>query len=666
MNVRIALAMILVFAGCTKTRQYVELPMPYADEPAFKSFEKHSEYVPMSDGTNIAVDIFIPTQGSDQRQFPVVFSYTPYQRARIDRETGKISDISSDRLSRLLLSHGYGLVCADMRGTGASSGWLMDFMPEIWSDGKELVDWIAAQSWCDGKVGMQGGSYLGWSQTATASHQPEALKCIMPAVIPLEGYTGEVYPGGIYLDGFMKSWSSYMYYSVRNYYLPDVKLTAAPVLDEDGDGELSDEIPLDLNGDGSFLDEGFPPTYSDGNARNHVYYRLTLEHHEKYVDYTDWAEAIFFYDGKSPLGYRLDELGPTAHVHGIMQSGIPIYHIGGWFDGFARGSFELFATMEKSNPSKLIMGPGYHDYARGPFWEYFGHTRDQARKIFEIEHLRFFDRYLKGIDNEIEGEPPILLYVMNGKGWRFEHEWPLKRGKIEKYFIGSDFSLKATAGADGQNSYKADFSHSSLYGSNNGNRWLGIAANEPDSLPYRNDLDHKTLFYETAPLTADMEVTGHPVVHLWLSSTADYGDVFVYLSDVDQNGKCILVTEGQLRAGFAGLYDNDQMIQTHSGIDVLPELPWHGFKKEQYQDKIFADGNIVNLTIDFHPTSWVFKRGHKLRLSIACSDYPTFRLHPKLSPKNDPDDPDNIVPTITVHYGADYQSYLEIPVIPDD
>ena len=175
----------------------------------------------------------------------------------------------------------------------------------------------------------------------------------------------------------------------------------------------------------------------------------------------------------------------------------------------------------------------------------------------------------------------------------------------------------------------------------------------------------KTIIFETEPLFKNMEVTGHPIVHLALSSTADYGDVFVYLNDVDGTGNSLLVTEGQLRAGFAKLYNSDEMIKTHSGIDVLPDLPWHGYNKDQYVDKVFADGKPVNLTIDLHPTSWVFKNGHKIRLSIACSDYPTFRLHQQLAPGNDPENPNNIVPAITVLFGKGYDSFLELPVIPE-
>jgi uncharacterized protein len=72
----------------------------------------------------------------------------------------------------------------------------------------------------------------------------------------------------------------------------------------------------------------------------------------------------------------------------------------------------------------------------------------------------------------------------------------------------------------------------------------------------------------------------------------------------------------------------------------------------------------LKLLIRFHPTSWVFKEGHRIRVSIACADYPTYRLHPKLSPKNAPDDLANIVPTITVHRSQSHPSYIELPVIP--
>ena len=119
------------------------------------------------------------------------------------------------------------------------------------------------------------------------------------------------------------------------------------------------------------------------------------------------------------------------------------------------------------------------------------------------------------------------------------------------------------------------------------------------------------------------------------------------------------------RAGFAAVHDNDTMIlRGASGVDVEPELPWHGYEQSQYNPSIFADGKPVKITFDLHPTSWVFKKGHRMRVSLAAADWPTFRLHSALSPANDPAAPDNVVPTITILRGPDHPSRIILPVIP--
>lgn len=655
--------------GRSKASHKVGRPFAYSgySKPEYKGVKVSSHYVPVSDGAKLAVDVYLPSDGPACDAFPVILEYTPYQRATIDPATGKIDDAMDSPEYKLYVSHGYAFVRADMRGTGASTRWMLDFMPRLGDDGKELVDWIAAQPWCDGNVGMQGESYLGWSQTATAARRPEALKCIMPTVIPLDGYTGEAFPGGIYLEGFVKDFSSWMFTLTRNYCLPDKGMRPAkPVVDEDGDGDLADEIPVDLNKNGTFLDDGFPPTYSDGQPRQHLYFYATYEHQNNY-DYHGWASkpGNNFIDAAIPMGLTLYDLSPSAHVPGIMESHIPVYDIGGWFDAFTRGTFELYCTMAKANVSKLLICPAYHELTGGPFWKYFGEDPAKVAPRYFAEHLRFFDRYLKGIDNGIDREPPICIYAMNGGGWRFENEWPLARQVTTKYYFDADHALTSERKAEGADTYKADLTHSSTYTGSQGNRWLGIGNQVPNEPPHRTDKDAQCLVYTSAPLPKNTEVTGHPILHIQVSSTAEDGDFFVYLEDVDKDGESLLVTEGQLRAGFAALRNNDKMIAGGKfHIDVKPELPWHGFERADYNDRIFADGNVVELVIDYIPTSWVFRKGHRVRVSIACADYPTFPLHPKLSPKNDPKDPGNVVPTITVYRDATHASYLELPVIP--
>jgi len=358
-------------------------------------------------------------------------------------------------------------------------------------------------------------------------------------------------------------------------------------------------------------------------------------------------------------------MSPNFHLPAIMESGIPVYHVGGWFDGFARGSFELYATMAQTNPSRLIMFPGYHSTTSGPYYEYLGEERGAHAALQDGEHLRFFDRHLKGIENRIEDQPPIAIFVMNGEGWRFEYEWPLERAVEQALYLDEGGRLAPSTTAQGMDEYTVDFTHSSTYGTNNGNRWLGIGGLTPNALPIRTDHAAQCLVYDSAPMEEDTEVTGHPIVHLWVSSTENDGDFFVYLEDVAPGGEAVLVSEGMLRAGFADLHDNNDIIyNADEPIEVLPKLPWHGYKEAHYQPDILADGAIVELVIDFLPTAWVFREGHRLRISIAGADYPTFRLHEKLSPSNDPAAEDNIVPTVAIHRTAAHPSRVVLPVAP--
>ncbi|MBX7256596.1 MAG: CocE/NonD family hydrolase [Candidatus Hydrogenedentes bacterium] len=660
----IFLSIILAISASSQER--VSKPFSYAgySQAEYKGVGVQSAFVPMSDGAKLAVDVYTPADGPAQSSFPVIVEYLPYQRSRVNPATGEIEDSRKDADCKLFVSHGYVFVRADMRGTGASTGWMIDFMPRLCDDGKELVDWIAAQPWCDGNVGMKGASYLGWSQTATASRMPKALKCIIPTVIPLDGFSGEVYPGGIYLQGFMAGFSEYMALITRNCFVPDGGIRPTkPVVDEDGDGDLADEIPEYDPATGSFLTNG-EPKYRDGVLRKNIYYEATKEHTRNF-DYNSWASKANFLDSPIADGLDMYVLSPGGHVPGVMKSKIPIYNIGAWFDGFARGTFELYCTMRESNPSKLLITVGYHEPEQGPFWKYLGEDRDSIPARYWAEHLRFFDHYLKGIDNGIDKEPPICIYVMHGGGWRFENEWPLARQVITPFYFAEGHGLVSKAGSDWSDDYTIDLTHSSTYTESKGNRWLGIGVQWPDAPPVRTEKDKQCLTYTSVPLDNDTEVTGHPIVHINASSTAPDADFFVYLEDVDERGEALLVTEGQLRAGFAGLHDNNRMIlRGTTGIDVKPELPWHGFEKADYNPQVFANNAVVELVVDLFPTSWVFRKGHRIRVSIAGADYPTFTLNPAQSPKNDPSAPDNISTAIAVHRGGAKPSRIELPVIP--
>lgn len=494
---------------------------------------------------------------------------------------------------------------------------------------------------------------------------------MIPEVVPLDGYTGEIRPGGIFLWSYsQQDLQTLLEY---NCYIPDSwSYPTAPVVDEDGDGDLTDEIPLDLNGDGSFLDDynypddpNDPPQYKDGKEREHIYYLATREHLQNvaYSDLgpkTEYIDTEWEYEGKTVTAY---EVSPAAGLQAIMDSGIAVYAHGGWMDPFARGTTELYATLADTNPVRMVIDPGYH-MTTSPYWEYCGEDEADSIEAYGEEFLRFFDRYLKGIENGIDTEDPILIYNMNGDGWRTEKEWPLARQELTDFYFDSNNKLSTEKGAAGQDLYSVDYHHNTQSKDQYpGNRWL---METPESLPIRTELDKLCLTYTTDPMEDDTEVTGHPIVEFYVSSTANTGDFYIYLEDVDEDGEAVLVTEGVLNAQFNMLYDNDTMILGgKSKIDVKPDLPWHGFEEKQSNQEVFANGEIVKLTIDLAPTSWTFEEGHSIRISIACADWPTFELTPELCPTNDPDDASNITPTITVYRDIVNASKITLPVIPE-
>ena len=644
--------------------------------PQYNSFKKESQYITVKDGTKLGTDIFLPTNGSKDKKFPTIFIFTPYNRsylhpklkwyekigARISRGTwGPVFDWSTRDDIKLFLSHGYAIVVADMRGTGASFGKQIPFTPEIADDGVEVINWIAAQSWSNGKVGMMERSYLGWIQLMIAAKQPKALKCIMPEVIASETYTEGLRPGGIDALAWITRYTKLLKDLNLNKLEPDeMSLPVAPVIDEDGDGELADEIPLmDLNNPSTFLDDG-EPTYSDKSKRKHIYYNATNSHKKNILfSFFQRKNAPFFDSSiKEILGdMQFIDSSPGYYTPEIIESKIPVYHIGGWFDGFLRGTTRLYGTMHGKTKTRLHIAPRYHytPFISDAYKDLFGYKEDYKKQL-TLERLRFFDYYLKGIDNGFENEHPVNIYVMNS-GWRSENEWPLKRQVMTSLYLNNNNKLTSKKSAGGSDRYNVDFSHRSSYGTNNVNRYLMMYL--PDELMIRTDQDKKCLSYDTGALKQDMEVTGHPIINLWVSSDQDYGDFYVYLSDVDENGRSLYVTEGKLRAGWADLYNDDDQVM--GKIDILPDLPWHGYKKNQFKDRILKNNVKIKLRFDLMPTAWLFKKGHRIRVAIACADNKNYEMNPGLCQENKCPETN-----IIVYRSSGYESFIEIPVIPAD
>ncbi len=587
------LALMLV-AGCGGTAEPEKVSMPgeYSgySEPVYTSWETTSQYVPMRDGTKIAVDVYQPA-GGPQEKLPAVLIMTPYHRASV--EDGEVVDLMTNPESpyRTIVSYGYAIVCADIRGTGASYGTRFGiFSPIEVQDGSDLVDWIAAQDWCDGNVGMMGQSYLAIIQFMNASNMNPHLKCIIPRYSANDLYDF-VYPGGILDFNFVEVYDLAMK-------LLNGNKTAAPV-------DIYPSKPVDEDTGGSML-------------------AAATQEHEANTDLVVLADQMTFRDSVvdtpwgMPMGYPT--ASPSGHLEEIEESGVAIYNMGGWLDCYSADTLTFQDTL--SNKSKTLVGN-------------YDHT--QGFDGFAIECVRFFDRYLKGIENGIDEEPPFYLYTTGSDTWNLYEEWPLADEEMTPWYFEAGGTLSDSAPAEeGSEEYTVDYTTSS----GPQTRWLAMTG-DPSEYEDRAAEDDKCLTFTTAPLQADLEVTGHPVLHLYVSTTAADGDFFVYLEDVGADGYAQYKSEGQLRASLRKLGQRPW----------LPDLPYHPSFQADVQELV--PGETVELVIALFPVSHVFKEGHSVRVSLAGADVENFRT-PELSP----------APVWTVSVGGTDASYIDMPIIP--
>jgi putative CocE/NonD family hydrolase len=536
---------------------------------------------------------------------------------------------------RLFVTHGYAWVDVDVRGSGASFGSIAyPFSADEIKDGNEIVDWIVRQPWSDGKVGAAGLSYGADSAEFLLTDNNPAVKAIIPYYPDWDIYNDTSFPGGIYLSWFIENWSRVDDMLDRNafdelgaysWYIPYAVRGFAPVDGFDGDALLRqavaehnnvrvaqyarsstyrDDMPSETCG----LVDGFSRTVREQAAR-----------------------AIAANRGMMSL------TSPAERVESIEASGAAIYSYDGWFDGGdCRGSIARYLSLK--NPQKLTIGPWIHGVSRNVLT---GEAFDEGG-----EFLRFFDYWLKGIENGVMSEPRITYYTMVEEKWKTTTQWPLPNQQTAHYYLGVNNGLTATkpAGPHGDDIYQVDYTS----GTGRRSRWEPLMGDDSSggssTLDYgdRRDADRKLLVYQSLALDRDTEVTGHPVATLFVASSATDGNFFAYLEDLDESGRVAYVTEGELRAVHRKL--NGQR------SPYYPVCPCHSFLRKDREPLV--PGEIAELDFDLLPTSWLFKKGHSIRFAIAGADKDHFVISA------------GAPPVIRVERNQTYASRLDLPVIP--
>ncbi|ADB48897.1 X-Pro dipeptidyl-peptidase domain protein [Conexibacter woesei DSM 14684] len=535
---------------------------------------------PARDGTLLRADIYRPAGGG---ALPTLVRRTPYDKSLAVR-----TDVDVLRLVRA----GYAVVVQDVRGRYASEGRFEPFRTEA-SDGADAVAWAAAQPWSSGAVGMVGASYEGMTQWLAASAAPPALRAIAPLVTSVDPYDGWAYQGGAFELGFGLLWNA---------------------------GNLASE-PLAQD----------PRDDFEAAARRRPLRELA----------PDAGLAGFHRDWLGHPGRDgwWEQLVPPERVGAVA---VPALSVGGWYDLFLRGTLAGHSRMRAhANGSRLVVGPWSHMVSGGVFPQRSYGWRAAADAVdLTGLHLRWFDRHLRGVENGVEREPAVRLFVMGADRWRDADDWPLPGTAWTRFHLGGGGALSAEApGAGGEDAYRYDprdpvptaGGATFLPGQD-----VGACAGPLDQRAVQRRAD--VLVYRTPPLERDVEVIGPVELVLYVSSSAVDTDFTGKLVDVHPDGRAELLTDGILRARWR-----------ESQSTPVPLVP----------------GRVYELRVDLGATANVFRVGHRIGLEISSSNFPRFDRNTNTGGTiADEREEDVAVAVNRVHHGRAHPSHLMLPAIP--
>lgn len=590
-------------------------------QPWHKGVAASSRYVTMRDGVPIAIDIMRPGDAAPGERFPTVLIMARYWRSfalrgLAPRNRAPIGP--RDPIADFLVARGYAVVIVDSRGSGASGGSTpYPLNDDELRDYAEVVDWVTGQPWSDGNVGATGISYEGVTAELLPAAHPGATRVVIPQQVELDNYTDVFFPGGIFFEWFAKGWQH-----------------TNEALDR---GRLPDEWGGRL---ASLFLKGVRPVDDD---RDGSQLREAISSHAANADVAAYARAITYRDDPfGPSGVTLDDFSVSHYRDDIERSGAAIFSWGSWLDGATADTvIRRFTTY--SNPQWGAIGAWSHRYLNhaSPFApsKKLRPPRDEAWQ----ELTAYFDHYLKRPADgsaDLHDERRLYYYTMGQEAWKMTATWPPEGVRSERWYFADAHVLSPEAPSQpaGADDYEINFEATT----GKANRWRAMDGVTKVHYPNRAKADRRLLTYTSAPLTEDVEVTGYPIVTLYVRSTDSDGAFFVYLEDVDERGRVTYVTEGLLRALHRKVSADEPSLTLH--------VPHHSFRRADGQPLI--PGEVAELRFGMLPTSALIQKGHRLRIAIAGHDSDSFARIPATGD-----------PVITVERNSVYPSGVELPVI---
>ncbi|HTK09195.1 MAG TPA: CocE/NonD family hydrolase [Ktedonobacteraceae bacterium] len=571
--------------------------------------------VPMRDGVKLATDVYRPDVSE---AVPTLVQRVPY-----NKEHTLVQNYIVDLLRTA--QAGFAVVVQDCRGCSASEGEFTPFFQEG-PDGADTIAWAASQPWSNGKVGTIGQSYYGVTQWQAALQSPQALLAMVPGITTADYYESWMYQGGAFQLGFILNWALGLGFGAQ------IRRLARGQITPQDSGELQQTM----------------------STMSRTYAHLPL------TDMPVLTEIAPYYLDWLAHTSSDDYWRPVAPQEGYERVTAPAFSIGGWFDLFLRGTLTNYQGMKQRGGSetarqhqRLLIGPWTHGY-----WGaiYAGQDYGLFASLEGIDgtgqQLRWFDHWLKGVENGVESDKSVRIFVMGANIWRDEDDWPLPDTQYRPYYLHSTGQANTASGNGTLSSHiptTDEIEDVYRYNPHHPVPTMGGATLLPDYKVARNagPLDQRpvearedVLVFSSPVLEKEVEVTGPVVLVLSVSSSAKDTDFTGTLVDVYPDGRAVLLTDGILRTRFRESFNHPVLMEP---------------------------GKIYELRLDLGATSNVFQVGHRIRLDISSSNFPRYDRNTNTGGTIANETEKDFVEAINrVYHDAAHPSRLMLPIIERD
>ena len=540
----------------------VDPPSKYAGmRPASQAFIVETGIrVPMADGTQLAAMLWRPKR---RGRYPVLVERVPYPLAS---RTGPAGEYYAAR--------GYAVIGVSLRGRGGSEGKFSGPMPGTPpGDGYTTVEWVAQQPWCNGRVGMICGSYSGFTQYQTAVEAPPHLD----ALLVREGiYDAYWYPGGAAIPGLLMGLATTMTEQNLEHYMPAQRARARRLLAHSR--KTSSEEAHD------------PDSPLVTPNRDHL--RLP------FADNARAAGVADYYNDWLAHPVRSAWWNPVLLSRQAHKVGVPICHLGGWFDALLPHTLAAYTSMRQhaADPKvreaqRLVIGPWVHG-PRQTTGDPVGLFKfgTEGRLDFNAFRLRWYDQHLKDRAKGLSRDPRVWLYVNGADRWIGCAEWPPPASAPTPWYMRSASALlrQAPQGAEAPDAYEYD--PMNPVPTLKANSAMGLGTDQ-------RPIEERLTTYTTPRLREALALVGPIQLRLYAASSASDTDWIAKLTWVRPNGASVIISGGILRARYRHSLSRPQSLEPDK-----PEL----------------------FTIDMHATATVIPAGHRLRLTLTSSDFPAF------------------------------------------